>query len=272
VLTVVLWAPFASAQSPPETWNGLRDRFQIDTGYFLLTADTVLRYNGPRGGSGEVKLEEDLGIDDQVNTFWLDTTWRVGRRHQLKLAYTRFNRDRADYTLQRDFTWGGENYSAGLSASTTNNNDLLGGYYRFAVFRNDRFEIGPTLGIGYLKLEARIEATGTVGGPGESQSQTIDGSASIGSITGAVGGYAEAWPARRLVLRGDFLYIKATLDDAEAAVTDWRLAADYYFFKNAGLGVQYKYNRYRYDRGILVSELGGEVTFQGFQVFLSFRF
>jgi hypothetical protein len=74
------------------------------------------------------------------------------------------------------------------------------------------------------------------------------------------------------VLRGDFLYIKADLDDAEAEVTDWRLAADYYFFKNAGLGVQYKYNRYRYDRGILVSELGGEVTYQGFQVFLSFRF
>jgi hypothetical protein len=36
--------------------------------------------------------------------------------------------------------------------------------------------------------------------------------------------------------------------------------------------VQYKYNRYSYDRGILVSELGGEVTFKGFQVFLSLRF
>jgi hypothetical protein len=34
----------------------------------------------------------------------------------------------------------------------------------------------------------------------------------------------------------------------------------------------YKYNRYSYDRGILVSELGGEATCQGFQVFLSFRF
>ena len=87
-----------------------------------------------------------------------------------------------------------------------------------------------------------------------------------------MGGYAEAWPARRFVVRGDFLYIKVTPGDSEAAVTDWRLAADYYFFKNAGLGVQYKYNRYSYDRGILVSELGGEVTYKGFQVFLSFRF
>jgi len=272
VLAAALVAPPAFAQSSPATWNGLPDRFQIDTGYFNLKADTLLRYNGPQGGAGEVSLENDLGIDDQVNTFWVDATWRVGRRHQLKLAYTRFNRDREDYTLQRDFTWGGETYNAGLSATTSNENDIVGGYYRFALFRNDRFEVGPTLGIGYLNLAATIRATGTVGGPGGSESKTLDKGASVGSITGAVGGYAEVWPARRFVLRGDFLYIKATFDDSEAAVTDWRVAADYYFFENAGLGVQYKFNRYSYDRGILVSELGGQVTIEGVQVYLSFRF
>ena len=268
VSAAVLVAPPAFAQSSPGTWNDLPDRFQIDTGYFRLTANSVLRYNGPQGGAGEVNLEQDLGVGEKVNTFWTDATWRVGRRHQLKLAFTRFSRQRADYTLQRDFTWGGETYNAGLSATTSNNNSIVGGYYRFAAFRNDRFEIGPTIGIGYLKLEARLKATGTVG----SQSRTLDQAASTGSMTGAVGGYAEAWPARRFVVRGDFLYIKVTPGESEAAVTDWRLAADYYFFKNAGVVVQYKYNRYSYDRGIVASELGGEVTFKGAQIFLSFRF
>lgn len=267
-----LSAPLALAQSSPATWNGLSDRFQIDTGYFNLNSDTLLRYNGPQGSTGEVSLEKDLGVDDQVNTFWVDTTWRVGRRHQLKLAFTRFTRDRSGKTLERDFTWGGETYTAGLSASTSNSNSIVGGYYRFALLRNDRFEIGPTIGVGYLKLEARIEATGTVGGPSGSESRTLDESASVGSVTGAIGGYAEAWPARKFVVRGDFLYIKVKPGDSEAAVTDWRVAADYYFFKNAGLGVQYKFNRYSYDRGILVSKLGGQVTFEGVQVFLSFRF
>lgn len=272
-LLVLLAPSLALAQSsPPATWNGLSDRFQIDTGYFHLTADTTLRYNGPQGGSGEVSLERDTGLSDQVNTFWVDATWRVGRRHQLKLAYTRFGRDRANYTLGRDFTWGGETYNAGLAATTSSKDDIIGGYYRFAAFRNDRFEIGPTVGIGYLNLEARIEATGSVSGPGGTESRTIDKDASIGSATGAIGGYVVAWPAQRLMLQGDYLYIKVKPGDTEAAVTDWRLAADYYFFKNAGLGVQYKYNRYSYDRGILVSKLGGQVTFEGVQVFLSFRF
>jgi hypothetical protein len=271
ILAAGLLASPALAQSSSGSWNGLSDRFQIDTGYFRITADTVLRYNGGRG-SGDIDFEKDLGVNPNVNTFWVDATWRAGRRHQLKLGYTRLNRDRADYTLGRDFTWGGETYNAGLSATTTSGADILGGYYRFALVRNERFEIGPTIGVGYLWLSAGIRATGTITGSGGTESRTLDERASTGSITGAVGGYANAWLARRLVVRADYLYIKVTPGDTEASVNDWRLGADYYFFRNAGLGVQYKYNDYSYDRGILVSKLGGEVTYKGFQAFLSFLF
>jgi hypothetical protein len=252
--------------------SDLPDRFRVDTGYFRLNADTTLRYTGSQGGSGDISFEDDLGQDQQVDTFWVDASWRLGRRHELKLSFTKVNRDRADYTLQREFTWGGETYNAGLSATSSTGSDILGGYYRFAIFRNDHFEIGPSIGVGYLWLNASIRATGTVDGPGGPQSRTVDESASTGSVTGAVGGYANAWLTKRLVVRADYLYIKVNPDDTEASVTDWRIGADYYFFRNAGLGVQYKYNKYTYDRGVLVSDLGGQVTYQGFQVFLSFLF
>jgi len=267
VLAASLLATPAFAQSSG-AWNGLPDRFQVDTGYFRLSAETQLRYNG----SGDVDFEKDLGVAQDANTFWVDGTWRVGRRHQLKLSYTGLNRDRDGVELQREFTWGGETYQAGLQASTSTGTDILGGYYRFALLRNERFEIGPTVGIGYLWLNATIKATGTVSGPGGLESRTLDESASIGSITGAVGGYAEAWPAKKLVVQGDYLYIKASLGDSEVSVTDWRVATDYYFSRNVGVGAQYKYNRYSYDRGIVASKLGGELTFKGFQIFLSLRF
>ncbi len=267
VLAASLLVSPAFAQSSSGTWNGLSDRFQIDTGYFRLSANTDLRYNGGPG-SGDISFENDLGVDKNVNTFWVDGTWRVGRRHQLKLSYTGLSRDRQDFELQREFTWGGETYQAGLQASTSTGTDILGGYYRFALVRNERFEIGPTLGVGYLWLSARVQATGTIAGA----SRTLDERATTGSITGAVGGYASAWLTKRLVTRADFLYIKVSPGDTQASVTDWRLGADYYFLKNAGLGVQYKYNQYSYDRGVLVSELGGDVTYKGFQVFVSFLF
>jgi hypothetical protein len=261
VLAATLSVSPAFAQSSFGAWNGLPDRFGIDAGYFGLTAQNVLTFNG-----GDVDFERDLGLDDSVDTFWVDATWRVGRRHQLKLSLTRFNRERRDFTLERDFVWGGETYNAGLSATSTSGSDILGGYYRFAVYRNDRFEMGPAVGIGYLWLDARIQATGTIGGA----SRALDRSKDKGSYTGAVGGYTNAWLTKRLVARADFLYIKVSPGETKASVTDWRLGADYYFFQHAGLGAQYKYNKYTYDGN--VDELGGRVSYKGFQVFLSFLF
>ena len=202
-----------------------------------------------------------------MDTFWVDATWRVGRRHKLKLAYTSFNRDRKDYTLQREFTWGGETYDAGLSASTSSGTDILGGYYRFALVRNDRFEIGPTIGVGYLWLGAGIQATGTVGGPGGSETRSLAESTSTGSITGAVGGFVQAWAAKRLTLYGDLPLHQGHARGLRGVGHRLESRGDYYFGRHVGLGAQYKYYRYSYDRGILVSELGGEIAYKGGQVF-----
>jgi hypothetical protein len=269
LLGIVLAGTLASpalAQST-ETWNGLPDRFRIDTGYFHIDADTVLRFNGPRNSGGDVAFEDDLAVPSTADTFWLDGTWRVGRRHQLELGYTRLSRDQPSHTLTRQFQWGGLTYNAGLTANTTTGTDLLGGYYRFAAFRNDRFEIGPTVGVGYLWISAGIRATGQGTG-----NRTLDVSATKGSITGAVGGYTSAWPLKRLVMRADFLYIKVSPGNADASVTDWRIGSDYYITRHVGAGVQYKYNKYKYDREAFSTSLGGDVTFKGFQVFASFLF
>jgi len=263
----------AAASMAQSSTSPLPDRFQVDAGYFRLSPTTQLRFNPSSGPPSDVVLENDLGLDDTANTFWVEGTWRIARRHQLKLGFTTLSRDAVDYTIGRDFTWGGETYNAGLSADTDSTTDLLGGYYRFALVRNERFEIGPALGIGYIWLDARIRAAGTVAGPAdEPVSRSLDESASTSSITGAIGGYANGWLAERVVVRGDFLYIKVKPGDSEASVTDWRLGADYYFFRNVGLGLQYKYNRFTYDRGILARKLGGEVTYKGFQIFLTALF
>src|SRR5262245_27959202 len=165
-LGAVLLAAPAWAQSPTEPWNGLPDHFQIDTGYFRIDSRALLRYQGGGGNSGQIDFENDLGVDPNANTYWVDASWRLGRRHQLKLNYTKYDRTGEGHTLQRDFGWGGQTFNTGLVANSTTGSDILGGYYRFALVRNERFEIGPTVGIGYLWLTAGIRATGTVTGPG----------------------------------------------------------------------------------------------------------
>jgi len=271
-LVVGLLASTAFAQSSSDTWNGLPDRFQFDLGYFGLHADTTLRFDR-QSGNRDVSFEKDLGIKPDVNTFWLDASWRLARRHQVAIRYTRLNRDSHDYTLTRDFVWGGATYVTGLTANATTGSDILGGYYRFAVFRNDRFEIGPTIGVGYLWLRAGIQASGTTTLPGgTTTTRSLDKSASSGSPTGAVGAYVSAWPLKRLGVWSDFLYLKVSPGETDASITDWRIGGNYYPIRNVGLGLQYKYDKYSYDRGIESSSLGGDIIYKGVQVFLSFRY
>ena len=192
VLGVALAALLASpalAQSS-SGFSDVPDTFQIDTGFYRVNPNTVLRFVPVKGGSSDINFEKDLGLDQNADTAWIEGSWRVARRHQFKLAYTWQNRTSADVVLQRDINWGGVVYKAGLTAGSENSTKLLGGYYRYAVVRNDRFEVGPTLGIGHAWLDARIRATGAIPTPLGPVNFTLDQGASASSITGAVGGYA----------------------------------------------------------------------------------
>ena len=267
VATLLSAAP-AQAQTT-SAYSDLPQAFRIDTGGFYIAADTTLQYN-LLGQGGPIDFEGETGLPDSATTFWLDGTWRVGRRHQLSLNFTRSNRSGEDRTLTRDITWGDQLFTAGLTVQSETAADILTGYYRFAVFRNDRFEIGPAIGVGHLWLDATIRATGSVGG---GPSGTVSRTGSTGSITGDIGGYFDAWLHSRVVLRGDLLYIIVKPENAEASVTDGRVGLYWYPLRNVGLGAQYKYYKFRYERGLAASiELGGSIKFQGAQAYVSFLF
>ena len=225
-----------TAQTSPGTWNGLPDRFQIDTGYFRMSASTVLRYDGPRAPGRSTSRR----------------TW-VSTRPSTSSGWTGGGGSAAATSSSS-----GSRGRTGTPATTPSSASSCGGARRTAPGSKPRPPATPTssagatasrssgttasrsvprIGVGYLWLEARVQASGTVSGPGGvAQTRTLDEGASTGSITGAIGGYAEVWPAKRLVLRGDFLYVKVTPENAEASVTDWRVAADWYFMRNVGVG------------------------------------
>jgi hypothetical protein len=265
----------APAAKPPSTeeWSGLPDRFQFDAGYFLVSLTTTLKFQGSTGPADSVSFEDDLGVKGSASTYWVDATLRITPRNQFKASYVSVTRNGPTHTLTRDFTWNGDVYSAGLNASGTVGMDVLSTYYRFALINRHRFDAGPALGLGYLTLRAGIAAQGTLTGPGgQVKSVNLNGSGKLGVPTGDIGGYFNAWFTPRVVMRGDFLYIKVSPGDWDASVTDGRLAVDYYPTRHVGLGGQYKYNQFRYDQTGTKLTLGGTLSYQGLQVYASFLF
>jgi hypothetical protein len=263
-LSALLGAPAAAQTS--SGFTDLPQGFRLDVGGFRIASETQLKYD--LAGQGEtIDFEGETGLPSAATTIWLDGTWRVGRRHQLSINYTRSQRSGAD-TLQREIHWGDQVFQVGASVESEVGSHVVTGYYRFAAFKNDRFEIGPTIGLGYLSLSASLSASVSGGG----NPVTVGRTAEMGSITGDVGGYFEGWLGKRVVVRGDLLYIVVKPENAEASVTDGRLGLYFYPWTHIGFGAQYKYYKYRYDRSLVSTELGGSITFKGGQAYLSFLF
>ena len=128
--------------------------------------------------------------------------------------------------------------------------------------------IGPALGIGYLTVDASITATATAGGA----SQTLSQSAEYGTPTGNLGAYLHAWLAPRVLLRGDYRYIIVKPEDSEASIVDARAGLVFHPWPRVGIGLQYVYTKFRYDRGVLSSSLGGSLRYAGGQIVAGFAF
>ena len=260
----VLLAGTALAQ--PASHSDVPDRFRIEAGGFRIGADTNLTFDTV-GGSTPVDFES-LDVPKNATRFYVEGFWRPWRRHQFSLSWYRNRREGDPHTVQRDFTWGDRVITAGATATGTVSSSFLSGAYRFAAYKNDRFEIGPSIGIGHLSLEAGIEGQLSA----NASSVPFDISRDLGQPTGDLGGYFYWWPLRRLLVRGDLRYILVKPENAEASITDGRGAVLYHPWRNVGVGLQYTYTKFRYDRDILSTELGGALRYSGGQVVLSGAF
>jgi hypothetical protein len=244
------------------------DRFRLEVGGFQLAADTRLQLN--RGGeiSDIVDFEDDLNLDDSSTKGFFEGFWRVGRRHLVSIGYSRVRRESDPFSLQRTINWGDETFEVGASVQGRDQSTYWSGAYRFAVIRNDKFEIGPALGLGHLSVEAEIQGEVRAG----DTTRVVSESAEVSQPTGSLGVYLWWWPASRVLVRGDLRYILVKPGDSEASITDGRVSLLWHPWRVFGFGLQYVYTKFRYDRGILDGSLGGSLRYSGGQIVLSAAF
>lgn len=256
----------AGAQATPLT--DVPDHYLVEVGGFNVEADTELRFSSENLGGTEIDFENDLDLPDVARRAFFDAYWRAGRRHLVNLSLTRLHREGNGRTLNRDVAWGDTIYPAGATVIGRVDSDHLAGAYRFAAFRNERVEVGPAVGLGYLWITAGLRAELNVAGA----SVGLDRENTAGSITGDVGGYFQGWAAKRVLVRGDLRYVIIKPERSEASVTEGRASVTWYPWQKVGVGAQYTYTKFRYDRDVVSTELSGHYRYSGGQILASFAF
>jgi hypothetical protein len=273
-LLVSLWllvpASPVRAQSS-EAATDLPTRFMVDAGGFQMFVSTDVSLNSAALGGTTINLES-LGLPDRAERAYIEGFWRLARRHQLSMNYTRLNRNGDGTTVTRDFTWGGAVYQAGVTAVAHMNTQAVTGVWRWAVYTNGRVELGPAFGAGYLWLRTGISATTTTSGPQGSTSTTISQGGNGDTVTGDIGGFFNWWAASRLYVRSDLRYILIKPNNEESSVTQGRASLTWYPWRHFGFGGQYTYDKFRHDRSVMSTKIGDQYRYQGFQILASVPF
>jgi hypothetical protein len=143
-------------------------------------------------------------------------------------------------TLSRDITWGDHVFTVGTQVRGEVGSRYFSGVYRFAAYRNDRFEIGPAVGFGHLPVDAYI-APGSLWGGFWIAVRQVRTVGEQGSGHRDPGGYVYWWPIKQLLIRGDMRYIVVKPEKAEASITDGRAAAVYHPWRKVGIGLPHTY-------------------------------
>jgi hypothetical protein len=220
----------------------LDDRFQVRLGPFFANVDSTIKVS-----EREIDLEESLDDSDITGAIYLN--WRVTPRINLAFGYSQVTREES-VTLDPNGPLGDLANLPGGAKFTGEFNTRI---YRFgagySVFRNEKSEIGISLGVSALNIEDTL-AFVPVGGP---QFILLDSDITepIGSI-GISGSYAFS---PQWLISGRIGYLGVTIGDIEGTMFDVMGAVEWRPWKNIGFGAAYSYN----DADLTVKQDSGEV-------------
>lgn len=156
--TVLLFAGTAALAKPPpeQPDNLLNDSLTLQAGLVRSSNSTTLRYDSSTGTPGtEVNAEQDLGLPTHKTIGRAELMFRMRQRHRIRIGNYYLPLDRqATTTLQKTINFGDTTYNVGEVVQSELKVRMLAINYTYSFVKNDRVEIGASLGFDVVGFEA----------------------------------------------------------------------------------------------------------------------
>ncbi|HUO51162.1 MAG TPA: hypothetical protein VMT93_01470 [Gemmatimonadaceae bacterium] len=205
-------------------------------GAFGPSVDTKAELESPSGPHDRIDLENALGLPSHVSSVDLGASLRIANKSLITASYFSFARD-GSKSLADTIHWGDATYPAGVTVDAGSTLSYLGFSYRYYFLREKRWQLGA--GIGIDEVDAKTHLAVQVTTPG--QADSVQRHNSLNTPAPMLGLYFDWEPARSLFLRAGGQYIAVTVGSVGGSITDDRLTAEWYAFKNYGIGAGYHY-------------------------------
>jgi hypothetical protein len=216
----------------------LYQRFKVAAGGFAAFFSTNLRLDSEELGIGtEISLEDDLGFTSNKFDFRGFGYYRFGKRHKIKFGYFSLSRN-SRKVLDEEIQFGDETFDVDTEIEANFRSGIPSLGYNFSFVARPKVEAWAGIGLSAMFTKTGIEAVGSVDDePVNGVSETEDVTLPIATF-----GLGVAWnPVASLILGGSFggLYVK--ISDIEAGIGEAVLSAEYYIFRNLGLGAAFNW-------------------------------
>lgn len=209
------------------------NRFLFGVGGFYAKTDATIgaELNNDRDLNAELDFD-DIGLDESVTTGMAYALLRLGNRWRIEFDYTNVENDGSGSVQAIDV--GGIVIPIDAEVSSYINLRFISTRLGFSFVRNETAELGVSLGVSAASLEAGVG--GSIEGIGSGR---YDVTADVPLPT--IGLYGTLALTNKLSIGGRAGLLSLELGDDKGTLQDFFASVDYFFTKNVGIGVGYKY-------------------------------
>lgn len=232
LLPIVLALASASAWAKPpveEPDNLINDRFGLEAAFTWGSASTTVRLDNANGTLGTVLSgEDDLGLAKSKLLGRGDVWFRMKERHRARLSnyFLPLNR-RATTVLDQTINFGNETFVVNERIQSELKLDILALSYSYSFIKNDRMELGASIGLDVVGFEAKATVPARLRTAREERS----GPAPLIGLDGTVR-ISSRWYAE-----GRAQYLKVDVNDVNGTFKTFQVNAMYRYSPNITVGL-----------------------------------
>jgi hypothetical protein len=234
-MALTLWSVSSHAQDAyPDTLS-----FSAG-GYYVMRSSTTIAYS-PEGIpiSAGVNLNRELGLDESDSSFRVDGYYRFNPRHRIDAAWYRVERT-GTRTAGRDFSWNGQDYSAGWTLESLVGNETFKVNYLYSFYHSSKVELALGGGLHLTRITSGLNVT-TFGTniPSDPLNYTTRRELKTAAplpVVSLLLGY-QISPRWKALWSHDVLFLE--IDGISGDFSDSNIAVEYRAFKNVGFGLGY---------------------------------
>jgi len=255
--------PAAAAKAAPaQPWR----TFELQTGvtYSSITSTILMTRSG--GGAGlAVDAEGVLGMDRELLSLDLWTSWRFADHHRLQFRFEDLSRS-STRTLQKDIDLNGTTYTAGDTVHAIYGLQFFDLTYAWSFMKDDRMEISLTAGVDLIRTHLSIESDIT----GREENERFTVPIPLPGLNADFALTPNLWLRERV----QFMYVP--IKNYSGLLVDFSMALEYSVLKNVSLGLGFDLLRIELEKTSTSGDLGdfeGNFRFNsaGLMMYLNFH-